>query len=155
MPAIEVYRDREAAAFLVEDLLVYRDVGVEPPTNECWSSYLRALRSFMPRIERCLIIPRTAGLTPRQREEVRQLIGRRPLAVLTSSVVVRLILTSMSWFGVPVHVFAPAAYRAALTWLEREHLLDEVLQGLERIAPSPLSSPPRRRSRGSTMPPQP
>ena len=154
MPAIEVYRDREAAAFLVEDLLVYRDVGDQPPTNECWGGYVRALRSFVPRIERCLIIPRTAGLTPRQREEVRQLVGRRPLAVLTSSVVVRLILTSMSWFGVPVHVFAPAAYRTALTWLEREHLLEEVLQGLERIAPSPLSSPPRRRSRGSTLPPQ-
>jgi len=155
VPTIEVYRDRETAAFLVEDLLVYRDVGDQPPSNECWSGYLRALRSFVPRIDRCMIIPRTAGLTPRQREEVRQLVGRRPLAVLTGSVINRLILTSMSWFGVPVHVFAPAAHRAALTWLEREHLLDEVLQGLERIAPSPLSSPPRRRSRGSTMPPQP
>jgi hypothetical protein len=154
MPAIEVYRDREAAAFLVDDLLIYRDVGDEPPSNECWTGYLRALRSVVPRISRCLVIPRAAGLSPRQREDVRQLIGRRPTAVLTGSVVNRLIITSMSWFRVPVHVFAPTAHRAALAWLEREHLLDDVLRGLEHIAPSPLSSPPRRRSRGSSVPPR-
>jgi hypothetical protein len=49
------------------------------------------------------------------------------------------VITSLSWFEVPLRAFPPGAYRPALTGLERESLLAEVLQGLALPGPSPIS----------------
>jgi len=131
-----IYRDSEIGCFLVEDVLVYRDSGIAPPDASSWKSYLRALRGFVPRIGRCLIVPRMSGLTPRQREDIRGLFGPRPTAVVTGSMINRCIITSLSWFGVRIHAFPTGAYRDALRWLGCEPLLPEVLRGLELYPPA-------------------
>lgn len=131
-----IYRDREIACFVVVDLLVYRDVGVATPEAASWEAYVREIRRVVPRIGRCLVVPRGAGLTPRQREEIRGLIGKRPTAVVTGSLINRCIITSLSWFGVSIHAFATGAYRDALRWLDCEPLLPAVLRGLEQFPPA-------------------
>ncbi len=133
--ATEVYRDRETAAFMVDDLLVYRDVGAQPPRSEPWSAYVAAVKRVTPRVQRCLIVPRAGGLTARQREEIRPLIGDRATAVLTASLANRCIITALAWFKVPLQAFAAGQYREALLWLGREHLLGEVQRGLQLFGP--------------------
>jgi hypothetical protein len=133
-----IYRDGEIACFLVEDLAVYRDVGGETPSDASWKQYLRAVTRFTARIERALIMPRPAGLTARQREDIRSLLGGLPTAVLTGSVVNRCIITSLSWFRVPIHAFTPGAHREALAWLGAEALLPAVLRGLELYPPTSM-----------------
>ena len=131
-----IYRDNEIACFVVGDLAVYRDVGVATPSDSSWKQYVRALQRAIPRLERSMVVPRPAGLTARQREEIRRLIGSRPTAVVTGSLVNRCIITSLSWFKVPIHAFAPGAYRDALRWLGCERLLASVLRGFELYPPT-------------------
>lgn len=133
--AVELYRDAEISCFLVGDLLVYRDVGSKPPEVSGWAAYVAAFKAAAPRTQRCLVVPRAGGLTARQREDTRRLIGARPCAVLTASLPNRCIITSLAWFGLPVRAFAPDAHYAALVWLERERLHAAVMRGLERYAP--------------------
>ena len=139
-----IYRDSEIGCFLIEDLLVYRDAGIGPPEASSWKAYLREIRRFVPRIERCLIVPRAAGLTPRQREDIRGLFGTRPTAVVTGS---------LSWFGVRIHAFGTGAYRDALRWLECEPLLPEVLRGLELYPPASLRRQAREANDSDSPPP--
>lgn len=148
-----IYRDGEIACFLIADLVVYRDVGVVPPEASSWRAYLREIRRFTPRVGRCLIVPRVAGLTPRQREDIRGLFGARPTAVVTGSMINRCIITSLSWFGVRIHAFAAGAYRDALRWLECEPLLPEVLSGLERYPPASIRRQAREAGDSDSPPP--
>lgn len=131
-----IYRDREIGCFLVDDLAVYRDVGPETPSDSSWKQYVRAISRIVSRMERGLVVPRPAGLTATQREEIRSLIGNRPTAVLTGSLVNRCIITSLSWFKVPIHAFTPGSYREALAWLGCEPLLPAVMRGFELYSPT-------------------
>ena len=131
-----IFRDHEIGCFLVGDLVVYRDVGVAPPSDSSWRQYVRALVRVIPRLQRLLIVPRPAGVTATQREEIRRLVGNRPMAVVTGSLVNRGVITSLSWFKIPIHAFAPGAYRDALRWLDAEPLLPSVLRGLELFSPT-------------------
>ena len=141
-----IYRDHEIGCFLVQDLAVYRDVGTETPSDASWRRYLRAITRSMGSVERTLIMPRPAGLSARQREEVRGVIGSRPTAVVTASLANRCIITSLSWFRMPIHAFAPGSYREALAWLGCEPLLPAVMRGLELYPPT---SPLRRDEPGA------
>lgn len=144
MPALELYRHAATRAFLIGDLFVYHDTSPEPPPLARWSEYLDAIQTKLGQIGRCLIVPSRGGLSAQQREQVRRLIGRRPTAVLTDSALNRGIITSLTWFGVPIHAFQSGQYQAALTWLEREHVLTEVQHALGvRAEPAPRSSDPR------------
>lgn len=148
-----IYRDSEIACFLLQDLVVYRDVGAAPPEASGWTAYLREIRRFIPRIDRCLVVPRVAGLTPRQREDIRGLFGARPTAVVTGSMINRCIITSLSWFGVRIHAFPAGAYRDALRWLECEPLLPAVLRGLELYPPASTRRQAREAAEGESAPP--
>ena len=125
--ALELYRHASTRAFLVADVLVYHDLSATPPALAAWTEYLASLSTKLGQISRCLIVPSRGGLSAHQREQVRRLIGPRPTAVLTDSVINRGIITSLTWFGVPIHAFRPGEYQAALTWLKRETVLAEVL----------------------------
>lgn len=148
-----IYRDSEIGCFLIEDLVVYRDAGIGPPEASSWKGYLREIRRSIPRVERCLIVPRAAGLTPRQREDIRGLFGTRPTAVVTGSMINRCIITSLSWFGVRIHAFRTGAYRDALCWLDCEPLLPEVLRGLELYPPASVRRQAREASDSDSPPP--
>lgn len=148
-----IYRDGEIGCFLIADLAVYRDVGSTPPEAASWRHYLREIVRFQPRIGRCLIIPRAAGLTARQREEIRSVIGGRPTAVLTGSLINRCIITSLSWFKVPIHAFPAGSYREALRWLAAAELLPLVLRGLELYPPAqPVRAPRATNDSGTLVP---
>jgi hypothetical protein len=128
--AVELYRHASTRAFLVADLLVYHDLSPTPPPVAPWADYLARVTTLQAQISRCLIIPSRGGLTAHQREQVRRLLAARPTAVLTDSVINRGIITSLTWFGVPIHAFRPGEYREALSWLKREAVLAEVLDAL-------------------------
>jgi len=137
-PALELYRYSATRAFLVTDTLVYHDLSEQPPPLAPWAEYLDRIVTRLTQIERCLIVPSRGGLSAQQREQVRRLIGKRPTAVLTDSALNRGVITSLTWFGLPIHAFLPGEYRAALSWLEREHLLPEV----ERLLAAPAEQRP-------------
>lgn len=109
-----------------------------------------SLSSKLAQISRCLIVPSRGGLSAHQREQVRRLIKARPTAVLTDSVLNRGIITSLTWFGVSIRAFRPGEYQAALTWLQRESVLPDVLEVLgasseprsARLKTPPAASPP-------------
>lgn len=126
--SIELYRHASTRAFLVADVLVYHDLSPTPPPLASWTEYLASLSTKLGQITRCLIVPSRGGLSAHQREQVRRLIGSRPTAVLTDSVINRGIITSLTWFGVSIHAFRPGEYQAALTWLKREDVLPDVLE---------------------------
>jgi hypothetical protein len=126
--AIELYRHASTRAFLVGDVLIYHDLSPTPPPLAPWSEYLATVSSKASQISRCLIVPSRGGLSAHQREQVRRLLAARPTAVLTDSVINRGIITSLTWFGVPIHAFRPGEYQAALIWLERESVLPDVLE---------------------------
>lgn len=135
--AIELYRHASTQAFLVGDVLVYHDLSAAPPPAAAWTEYLASISRKLTLITRCLIVPSRGGLSAHQREQVRRLLGSRPTAVLTDSVINRGIITSLTWFGVSIHAFRPGEYRAALSWLQRESLLAEVLEVVGTSAESP------------------
>jgi hypothetical protein len=135
-PSVELYRNTTATAFLVADVLVFEDMATAAPTALDWAAYLRALRPHLSKIQRCLIMPSPGGLTARQREEAREQLGGRRTAVLTASIVNRGIITSLSWFKVPLCAFPLGAYGPALLWLERAPLLADVLSGLKHYSHS-------------------
>jgi hypothetical protein len=126
-PAVELYRHASMRAFLVADVLIYLDHSPTPPPVSAWSEYLASISGKLAQISRCLIVPSRGGLSAHQREQVRRLLGSRPTAVLTDSVINRGIITSLTWFGVSIHAFRPGEYQAALVWLKREGVLAEVL----------------------------
>ena len=125
--AVELYNHASTRAILVADVLVYLDHSPTPPPVAAWSEYLASISGKLAQISRCLIVPSRGGLSAHQREQVRRLIGSRPTAVLTDSVINRGIITSLTWFGVSIHAFRPGEYQAALSWLKRENVLAEVL----------------------------
>jgi hypothetical protein len=149
-PALELYRYSATRAFLIADVLLYHDLSEQPPPLAPWAEYLDAVSTRQAQIERCLIVPSRGGLTAHQREQVRRLIAKRPTAVLTDSALNRGIITSLTWFGVPIHAFRPGEYRAALSWLGRETLLPEVQRLLGARAEAPRGAGTRADERPGT-----
>lgn len=155
--AVELYHHASTRAFLVADVLIYHDQSPTPPPFAAWTEYLASLSTRLAQISRCLIVPSRGGLSAHQREQVRRLIGPRPTAVLTDSVLNRGIITSLTWFGVSIQAFRPGEYQAALTWLQRESVLPEVLDVLgtsgeprsARMKSPPAASPPLGPPRGA------
>lgn len=131
----ELYRNSQTAAFRVQDLIVVRNTGHDPPSKANWSTHMRVVQGVLHLTERWLILPSEAGLTPSQRSDVRVLANGYPMAILTSSIANRCIMRSLSWFAIPICGFAPGEYRKALQWLDREPLLTAVLRGLEQYSP--------------------
>jgi len=141
--ALELYRHASTRAFLVADVLVYHDLSPTPPPLAAWTEYLATVSSKAAQISRCLIVPSRGGLSAHQREQVRRLIAARPTAVLTDSVINRGIITSLTWFGVPIHAFRPGEYQPALAWLKRENVLADVLE-LVGVRPESRREPATR-----------
>jgi hypothetical protein len=93
--------------------------GRESPTPEEWSAFLKAMELDLPNLRGILVFTAGGSLNARQREQIELLTTRGNLrvAVLTDSVVVRGVVTALSWFKVQIKAFAPNAEQSAL-----EHL---------------------------------
>lgn len=89
------------------------------PTDEEWYGYMAAVRKAG--IDRTvqLIVTEGGGPTSTQRKFLNELLGgaQVPVAVLTTSVTVRGIITALGWFNRGIRGFSPSDLRGALAHL--------------------------------------
>lgn len=91
----------------------------DAPTDAEWERWIALLRARSGRDCRVFVEPR-GGPTPRQRRELAAATKDEDVrfAVLTDSMVVRGIVTALSWLGVPHHAFALHQHLEAAAYLE-------------------------------------
>lgn len=96
----------------------------ENPTDEEWSNYLDDMEAFLPRMRGVMVLTHGGGPTATQRAKFKTFWGSQKidpevrLAVLTSSVMVRGIVTAVTWFVKnPIQTFAPTSLDEAFTFL--------------------------------------
>ncbi len=102
----------------VEDLRIFV-IGAGPPTDVEWDAHIAHVRAEASSPYGILVASDGGTPTTQQRARLAALEGalRPPTAVLTSSPVVRGVMTVMSWLGGNLRAFAPDAVDSAL-----EHL---------------------------------
>ena len=107
-------------AFKVIDRLMIAVYGTENPTDGEWRSYLQEIEQHG--IDRTvhLIFTEGGGPTATQRRFLNTLLGARsvPVAVMSSSAVIRGVVTALSWFNRKIRAFPPTGLRDALAYLE-------------------------------------
>jgi hypothetical protein len=93
--------------------------NAEPPTDEEWKDFLRALDRHG--IEGARLLVWTDGAAPNsaQRQALNDQLGGRtiPIAVLSTSTFVRGVATAISWFNPGVKVFPPDKVNDAIRHL--------------------------------------
>ena len=93
--------------------------GEQPPTDEEWAAFMSGFANHG--VDDALVLVWTEGAAPNvsQRRELTDLLAGRavPIAVLSSSTLVRGVATAISWFNRKVRVFAPHDADAAITFL--------------------------------------
>lgn len=89
----------------------------EPPTDPEWDAVLQDFQDRKP--ERVLVFTEGGGPATLQRGRLNDALGGKPLttAIVSSSPVVRGIVTALSWFNPDMRVFHPDRARAALEYL--------------------------------------
>lgn len=105
-----------------------------PPTDREWSRWLTLCGERARSEMRCLVETRGGGPNPRQRKQLTELLDNKDqlrVGILTESMVVRGIITALSWAGLPIHSFAPSAHEQACEWLalsaiERQQVREEL-----------------------------
>lgn len=83
--------------------------GEHPPSDEEWKLYITALKARKDLSKsKAIAVTDGGALTPTQRREVNGIVGGRGLAVvLSTSTVVRAMVTALSWFNPLIKAFAP------------------------------------------------
>jgi hypothetical protein len=114
----ELYRGAEMALLKSDGVLVVVHLRPGTPSDEGWNAFATALRKSTVGEHRVLVLAIDATLNPRQREDVRKILGRATqVAVITDSPATRGIITALSWFGMPIRAFAPASWDRGLSFL--------------------------------------
>lgn len=101
-----------------------------PPTDREWSRWLTLCRERASSEMRCLVETRGGAPNPRQRKQLTDLLDNKNqlrVGIMTESLLVRGVLTALSWAGLPMHGFALGAHEQACDWLglsaaEREQI---------------------------------
>ncbi|NUP09677.1 MAG: hypothetical protein HOW73_26835 [Polyangiaceae bacterium] len=103
------------------------------PSDDEWEGMLVYLRANWP--ARVVVFTDGGGPTTLQRGRLNDALSGKPLktAVVTSSAVVRGIVTALSWFNAGIKTFTPDRAPAALRYLgvavdAHEHLMQQVLK---------------------------
>jgi cytosine/adenosine deaminase-related metal-dependent hydrolase len=91
-----------------------------PPTDTEWDSLIALFEQRSHGVVRVLVEAQGAGPNAKQRKQLSE-VGRTlnyRAAILTDSVVVRSMITAMSWLGMPHQAFALGDHVAASDYLE-------------------------------------
>jgi hypothetical protein len=103
---------------LVENLhiLVHTD---KPPSDEEWQDYLRTFGKVPPERLRTIVFTLGGGPSAAQRKLLNDKLNGKatPAAVVSTSAVVRGIVTALAWFNKDIKAFAPDQTEAAFEYL--------------------------------------
>jgi hypothetical protein len=112
---------RKTAAFRsVGDFLVFVHTE-DPPSDEEWDQLMTAFKQ-VPDLRRCRVLVLTAGGAPnaRQRQVVNAILKQAtpPVAIVSSSMVARAVVTAMGWFNPRMKAFAEEDISGAFAHLD-------------------------------------
>lgn len=129
---------------LVENVVVVVHTSL-PPSNDEWNNYIQAVvsakRAYGGDLLRCcqLVLTDGGGPNSAQRAAAQKAAAQvngeaMPVAVVSSSTLVRGIVTAFNWFNMNMKVFSPAEVRAAFEFLRiREQAADAIWLALDAI----------------------
>lgn len=132
--------DRKTAAFrAIGDFLVFVHTD-EPPSDEEWARLIEAFRE-VPDLRRCRVLVLTDGGAPdaRQRLSINRVLKdfNPPVAIVSSSMVARAVVTAMGWFNPRVRAFASDDMDGAFTHLDASEVdrgrLSQTVNELRRL----------------------
>ena len=98
--------------------------GMTDPLDEDWRLYMNAVRSEEQKTAgfgrmRTLVFSAGGGPTAKHRKEINEFLGGRatPVAIVTSSTVMRGLVTALQWFNPLARAFSPENVLAAMQFL--------------------------------------
>ena len=98
--------------------------GTTEPRDEDWRLYMDAVRSEEQKTTdfakiRTLVFSAGGGPTAKHRREISEFLGGRttPVAIVTSSTIMRGVVTALQWFNPLARAFSPDNVVAALQFL--------------------------------------
>jgi hypothetical protein len=102
----------------VSDVLVAVH-GDQPPSSSEWRRYLAACANASDKVRANVVVTSGGGPNAAQRAELSNLpnLMTFPTAVVSSSIVVRGIVTAISWLGKRIKAFSPADIDSACRYL--------------------------------------
>jgi hypothetical protein len=107
-------------AFKVIDRLFLVVYGTKDPTDDEWRAYIADVERHGIDRTMQLVFTEGGGPTAPQRRFLEELLAGRtvPVAVMTSSSSIRLMVTAMSWVNREIRSFPPTGLYDALAYLE-------------------------------------
>jgi hypothetical protein len=99
------------------DLVV---TGQSAPTDKEWNEYVKHLSPMKPEDVRSLVFTEGGGPNAGQRKQLTEWLGpgSTVAAIVTTSAVMRGIITALSWFNPKVRIYAPSATIEAFEYLQ-------------------------------------
>lgn len=98
--------------------------GAADPTDADWRLYMDAVRGEERKMAdfgkmRTLVFSAGGGPNAKQRKEINEFLGGRPtpVAIVTSSTIMRGVVTALQWFNPLARAFSPENVVAALQFL--------------------------------------
>ncbi len=98
--------------------------GTSEPHDEDWRLYMSAVRGEEQKATgfvkmRTLVFSAGGGPTAKHRKEINEFLGGRtsPVAIVTSSTIMRGVVTALQWFNPLVRAFSPDNVVAAMQFL--------------------------------------
>lgn len=101
--------------------------GASDPKDEDWRLYMNAVREEARKMTdadfakiRTLVFSAGGGPTAKHRKEINEFLGGRvtPVAIVTSSTIMRGVVTALQWFNPLVRAFPPEDVVGALDFLK-------------------------------------
>jgi hypothetical protein len=135
---------KTSVARLVDNVVVVVHTSL-PPSNEEWNSYMQTVvaagRAHSGDLMRCRQLVMTDGGGPNSAQRAAaqktaaQVNGEAmPVAVVSSSTLVRGIVTAFNWFNMNMKVFSPVDVRAAFDFLRvKESTVQAIWAALDSI----------------------
>jgi hypothetical protein len=125
-------------AYEVIDRLFIVVYGVKDPSDEEWEAYLKLVQRHGIDRTMQLIFTEGGGPTAQQRRYLENILNGRavPVAVITTSPAIRVMVTAMSWLNRKIRAFPPTGLADALAYLEvpqsRMELIEREMAKLHR-----------------------
>ena len=98
--------------------------GTSEPIDEDWRTYMAAVRGEERKMAdfgkmRTIVFSAGGGPNAKQRKEVNEFLGGRatPVAIVTSSTIMRGVVTALQWFNPLARAFSPDNVFAAMQFL--------------------------------------
>jgi hypothetical protein len=118
---------------------------VAAPSREEWAAFMESIRAVPPARLRVLAVTDGGGPSTVQRSEfVKYLAGEKVrIAVMSDALVVRGIVTALSWFTDKIEIFSPDHFAEATAHLDISSTRHDVVKERLRAMSTLLSAPVR------------